>query len=243
MDQHIHRPHCIIAAVASILERQMAFARDLGIHLMELGLSPDTDLVFNSVIVTQLGSPGGGSFRSTSNASFDGSEYAMTIDMDRARLDEFIMACPGDTALSILDVLKERPIGNWSIQLQDPGTIDVSGSLGDVLHNMLDIFSVAPLVAQKIEPSLAPAPVSATVALVAVGREFLPFMNDADFEKVKLQALRSRVVSIGQKLNELGGINMMRSVFNAAVRFLLEEDIHVGRWFESVWDGIGEWRC
>ena len=64
------------------------FAADLGTYLMGNGVKPDVDLTFNGILVTHIGTPDGTLFCSTSNTSMDGRQYALTLDMDRAQLDE-----------------------------------------------------------------------------------------------------------------------------------------------------------
>jgi hypothetical protein len=118
-------------------------------------------------------------------------------------------------------------------------TINVRGKLGDVQRSSRDTF--VPLVVTEIEPTLNPVPVSAAAAMIAIGREIAPFMNGENSDEEALNAIRSRMLTIGRKLDETGGIELMRSVFGGAMQFLVDEGIHVGRWIESVWDGIGQW--
>ena len=218
----------------------MAFTPDLGIYLVTKGVKQDTDLTFNGMLVPQLGTPDGAIFCSTCNASFDGGEYALTVDMDRARLDELIMSCPGNTAQMIINALQERAGQGWSVRMDEPILVDVTGRLGESQQSSREKF--VPLVASKIEPTLALVPIAAVAALIALGREVGPFMNRDDPEaEDEIRALRSRVVAVGQKVDAAGSLKLMQSVYNAAARFLAEEDVHVGRWIESVWGGIGQW--
>ncbi len=220
----------------------MAFAPDLGIYLLTNGTRRDTDLTFNGMLVPQLGTSDGAAFCCTVNATFDDGEYALTIDMDRACLDELIMSCPGNTAQMIASALQERAGESWSMRMPEPVLINVTGKLGESQQSAHDQF--VPLVANKIEPSMAPEPIAAVAALIALGREAWPFMEREDSEaKEQIQNFRSRLVTVGQRVNAAGSIELMRNVFKAAVRFLADEEIHLGRWIESVWDGIGQWRA
>jgi hypothetical protein len=218
----------------------MEMMPDFGKALLERGMAPEGDVHLNDFLVANCGTPDGSTFSCTCNVTLEGRPYALTIDMSRALLDHLIIACPPGIAKSIVDALASRPGNGWTLQFDEPARVSASGQLGAEQHaGNGEVF--VPLIASTIKATDRFEPLSATLALVAIGREAAAFFEGEPGDDAERRRLRSRVKEIGQLLDAQGGIELMREVYEAAVRYLADEEIVLGRWIESVWDGIGSW--
>ena len=220
----------------------MSAVSDFGTVLSGLGMTTGCALHFNDFLVCNCGTPDGKRFSCTANAIQGGQPCAATIDLDRAILDQLIMACSPTMAMGIADGLKSRPPTGWMLPFDEPVVVEIEGRLGEKqCAQNGEVF--IPIIATSIKGQNGYEPLSATLALVAIGREATPVINQTGktYDK-KRQQLRARVVEMGRLLNQQGGIDLMRKIFEAAVRYLSDERIVIGRWVECVWDGIGEWR-
>lgn len=185
--------------------------------------------------ITSLGYVGDGLY--CASATTD--EFCATIDLDTKALDQLLLVLPAPLTSQILKAIRKAKTPRTVGRFQPPIEIEVEGAIGPTQRTINEQFR--PIVAKEVTRSGGMVPASAEVLLIELG-----IMVDA-IERGKLPeshsaAIRRRIVSLGERLNRQGGLELMQDVCSGAAGYLASRKVHVGRYFESVWDRIGQWR-
>ncbi len=218
----------------------MGLNPDFGAALAERGMTSGTTLQC-SPSVDNCGTADGKTFSCTVALDWEGQPHAVTFDLDRPVLDQFIMACPPSIAMNIAEALNSPTRKGWTIRFDQPVVVSIEGRLG-TKQPLRSGRSFVPILVASVMGQTAGEALSACLALVAIGREGAPIFDGTVDDDEHLGKLRRRVVAIGRVLDRQGGIELMRKAYEGAMRFLAQENIFIGRWVEAVWDGIGDWR-
>jgi hypothetical protein len=87
----------------------------------------------------------GGSFTATGETQDEGRTYAFTIEMDRPRLEQLLLASDRATAMEIIRKIYDSSDGSWALTLNAPIVAAVTGQLGTVEQSPSEPF--VPLIA------------------------------------------------------------------------------------------------
>jgi hypothetical protein len=118
------------------------FAKDFGLHIQRLGVSPETVLVFPGFPIVQLGKRGGNAYSLMANTEVDGSTYAACFDFDQALFEKLLRQLPSGFAENLRLKIERLATGLMNIGTNGPSvTVNISSRLSvNLVETEKEIF-------------------------------------------------------------------------------------------------------
>lgn len=135
----------------------MSFVADFGTHYLRQtqlhGAEVDIEIP-----IFHLGTADGKLFSATSNLDFAGTHYALTVDFPRDQFDGLLRVIPPAAVAKIRTAASQARGGRWSIALDDPIIVALTGRWGREQWNGLERFT--PLIVTRIHTTQSATPMS-----------------------------------------------------------------------------------
>jgi hypothetical protein len=127
----------------------MEFAPDYGRRIITDGWRPDLQLNFYPFVMFRLAFLGVDRFTTSSCTPIDGVNHALSLDFDRARLDDILGLCPTVSG-EVRAWLGSMPRPGSVLQLSTPASFGVEAKLGELQQGKFEQF--VPLVVSSVFP-------------------------------------------------------------------------------------------
>jgi hypothetical protein len=210
----------------------MPFDPDLGLRLRDQGMGPDARWTFAPFTIFSVACPDGKLFTTTSQLEWEAEQFAATIDFDAKLFRRLLKVCPRHVSKALRRQKGEHREGGWLLELKPPVNVTVTIRLGGVERNEDEEF--IPLIATAFKEAMYQLPEHYLYEIVEIG------LGDDTFQSG--DGWNSQIRQIGQRLHDLGGIELMRRIgMSAGQVFEVKGRRHLRVELDAAWDGIGNW--